>query len=191
MPAPDVHTRILAPLDATGIPYMVTGGLAAIVYGEPRLTNDVDIVVRLSAGDAPRLAAAFPPPAYYAPPVEVISEEAARHEHGHFNILDVESSLRADIYCLGDDPLGGWAFERLRRVPVGKSSIAIAPIEYVILRKLEYFRMAGSDRHVTDIAAMLRISGSLIDRTALSEWIERLDLREQWRRAEAFSHREP
>ena len=45
--------------------------------------------------------------------------------------------------------------------------------------------------YVTDIAAMLRISGSLIDRAALSEWIERLDLREQWRRAEAFSLREP
>lgn len=190
MPAPDVHTRLLAPLDATGISYMVTGGLAAIVYGDPRLTNDVDLVVRLSAGDAPRLVAAFPPPAYYTPPLEVISEEATRREHGHFNILDVESSLRADIYCLGDDSLGRWAFERLHRVSIGGSSIAIAPIEYVILRKLEYFRMGGSDRHLTDVAAMIRISGPLIDRVALGDWIEELGVQREWQRAAAVGTRE-
>jgi hypothetical protein len=57
MPAPDVHTRLLLPLGATGIAYMVTGGLAAIIYGEPRLTNDVDIVLRLEPAQAERLAA--------------------------------------------------------------------------------------------------------------------------------------
>lgn len=33
---------------------MVTGGLAAILYGEPRLTNDVDLVIRLAPSDAAR-----------------------------------------------------------------------------------------------------------------------------------------
>lgn len=77
MPAPEVHTHLLHPLNATGIPYMVTGGVAAIIYGEPRLTNDVDIVMTLTPDDAGPLAAAFPPPAYYAPPIEVIREEAS------------------------------------------------------------------------------------------------------------------
>lgn len=35
------------------------GAVAAIVYGEPRLTHDIDVVVALRAADAPRLAAAF------------------------------------------------------------------------------------------------------------------------------------
>jgi len=48
MHVPELHQRLIAPLAALGIPYMVTGGVAAIVYGEPRLTNDVDIVVRLT-----------------------------------------------------------------------------------------------------------------------------------------------
>jgi hypothetical protein len=51
---------------------MVTGGLAAIIYGEPRLTNDVDIVLRLEPEDAERLLAGFPAPAYYAPPLETV-----------------------------------------------------------------------------------------------------------------------
>ncbi|MEO7474430.1 MAG: hypothetical protein ABIY46_03765, partial [Gemmatimonadales bacterium] len=62
MTAPDVHTRLLQPLNATRIDYMVTGGLAAIIYGEPRLTNDVDIVLRLEPEAAERLIAAYPAP---------------------------------------------------------------------------------------------------------------------------------
>jgi len=46
-PAADLYVRLLQPLRQAGIPYMITGGLAAILYGEPRLTNDVDIVLRL------------------------------------------------------------------------------------------------------------------------------------------------
>jgi hypothetical protein len=187
MPAPDVHTRLLQPLNSTQIPYMVTGGLAAIIYGEPRLTNDVDVVLRLEAGDAERLLAAFPGPAYYAPPLETVRAEAARPAHGHFNIVDVETSLRADVYCLGDDPLGRWAMERRRGITVADATIWVAPIEYVVLRKLEYYRMAASDRHLSDVAAMRRISGGIIDRPALAGWIERLGLDVEWRMTEPGS----
>lgn len=58
MHVPELHQRLIAPLATLGIPYMVTGGVAAIVYGEPRLTNDVDIVVRLAPADARRLPTA-------------------------------------------------------------------------------------------------------------------------------------
>ncbi|MBA3895339.1 MAG: hypothetical protein H0X69_16920 [Gemmatimonadales bacterium] len=181
MPAPEVHTRLLQPLNTTRVPYMVTGGLAAIIYGEPRLTNDVDIVLQLEPEAAERLIAAFPAPAYYAPPIEVVRAEAARAAHGHFNILDVDTALRADVYCLGGDPLGAWAMRRRRDIQVAGANIWVAPIEYVILRKLEYYRMASSDRHLRDVAAMRRISGALIDRAALVEWMERLGLEPEWR----------
>ncbi len=60
----------------------------------------------------------------------------------------------------------------------------MAPIEYVILLKLRYFRNSGSDRHLRDIAAMLRISGTLIDRAVLTEWVDRLDLAREWAMAD-------
>jgi hypothetical protein len=140
----------------------------------------VDIVVALPAGDAAVLTGANPPSEYYVPPVEVVREEAGRAAHGHFNVLDLETALRADFYCSGEDPLAGWAMARTREVTVAGHPIRVAPIEYVILLRLRYYRLSGSDRHLRDIAAMLRISGELIDRLALSEWIERLGLATEW-----------
>ena len=58
----------------------------------------------------------------------------------------------------------------------------LAPPEYVILRKLEYHRKGGSEKHLRDIRAMLAVSGELLDRAALQEWITRLNLETEWRR---------
>jgi uncharacterized NAD-dependent epimerase/dehydratase family protein len=40
--------RLALALDAAKISYMVIGGQAVLVYGEPRLTQDVDIVLGLA-----------------------------------------------------------------------------------------------------------------------------------------------
>jgi hypothetical protein len=168
---------------------MVTGGVASIVYGEPRLTNDVDIVLALEPSDADRLAAAFPPDQYYLPPRENIREEAARSSEGHFNILDLETSLRADLYCLGQDQLMQWAMQRRRAISIGGEAVWLAPIEYVILQKLRYYRDSGSDRHLRDIAAMVRISGNLIDAGVLDSWVTRLDVEAEWRLAQTERQR--
>jgi hypothetical protein len=186
-PAADLFARLLHPLQRAGIPYMVTGGLAAIIYGDPRLTNDVDVVVQLNPDDAERLAAAFAAPGWYVPPVEVIREEAARVAHGHFNLLELDTSLRADVYCLGADPLGTWAMAHRQRIELSGGPVWIAPIEYVILQKLRYFREGGGDRHLRDIAAIRRISGALIDQPTLDAWVHRLGLTREWERAAAAS----
>src|SRR5687767_4512826 len=109
VPLPELHRRLFHPLNEAGIRYMVTGGLAAIVYGEPRLTNDVDVVVQLSPTDPRRLSLAFAASEYYVPPIETIEAEAARQMFGHFNSVHIESALRADVYCVGDDEFGAWA----------------------------------------------------------------------------------
>jgi hypothetical protein len=179
----------LAPLNRGGIEYMVTGGLASIVYGHPRLTIDVDVVVRLRTGDAKALAALWPTNEFYCPPIEVIETEGTRDAHGHFNIIHDETAMRADIYVAGVDPLNAWALQRrvIRRIEA--IDVQIAPIEYVILNKLLYFRMGGSDRHLRDVARMLEISGSEIDEASLSEWIARLSLSTEYARARQFGLR--
>ena len=44
-------THIVRCLEALKIPYFITGAVASIAYGEPRLTNDIDIVVDLEEDD--------------------------------------------------------------------------------------------------------------------------------------------
>jgi hypothetical protein len=78
MTTPDIHGLLLAPLHSTGLAYMVTGAVATIAYGEPRMTNDVDVVLRLDAQGAARLVSVFSDTEYYVPPQEVMEQEAAR-----------------------------------------------------------------------------------------------------------------
>jgi hypothetical protein len=183
MSVPDVITRLLAPFNETGVVYMVTGGLAAIVYGEPRLTLDVDIVADMTPESAERIIQSFDPSVYYVPPEEVLRAESARASHGHFNLFHREQALRADVYVAGTDALARWALPRRRVLSVGETPIWIAPLEYVILMKLDYFRQGGSDRHLRDIAAMLRQSGDLVDHAVMDEWIHRLQLASEWKLA--------
>ena len=69
---------------------------------------------------------------------------------------------------------------RRREVQIAGETLYVAPIEYVILQKLRYYRDSGSDRHLRDIAAMRRISGHLVDDATLADWIARLDLAREW-----------
>ena len=183
MTTPEIHHLLIQPLHGTGISYMITGSVAAIAYGEPRMTNDVDLVLGLSPDDGEKLVAAFPSSEYYVPPLEVMEEERQRSRHGHFNIIHHGTGLRADIYLTGDDPLHEWAFARRTKFSIGGDNVWFAPVEYVIVRKLEYFEESGSDRHLRDIAGLLRISGDHIDRESLMPLIAKRRLQKAWKRA--------
>ncbi len=185
MPGADYIALFTRPLESAGLTYMVTGATAAIVYGKPRYTNDVDIVIMLPLDAAGKLHAAFPGAQYYVPPVETIRAEASRAQRAHFNVIHEESGYKADLYPVGSDPLHTWALEKRRQVELPGGSVWVAPPEYVIVRKLEYFREGGSTKHLTDIRAMLEVSGDAIDRTALAEWIARLGLQVEWTRAQS------
>lgn len=182
MPEADLIGLFAVPLARAGLPYMVTGATAAILYGQPRTTNDLDVVIELKSADLPRLHAAFPDTDYYLPPDEVIVVELNRTQRGHLNALHHDSGFKADLYPMGSDALHHWAFPKRRPVPHGGQIIHFAPPEYVILRKLEYFREGGSTKHLTDIRAMLDVSGDVIDRTVIDEWIARLGLHAEWAR---------
>jgi len=184
--APDLIGLFIAPLENVGIPYVITGGVASVIYGDPRFTRDIDLVLDLSPMGAQRLADAFSGEAYYLPSIEVLLDEVARTPAGHFNIIHRDTALRADVYLAGDDPLHAWAFQRRRRIQVGPMQISVAPIEYVILRKLQYHETSGSDRHLRDVAMMLRISGDLVDHAAMDPWLTRLGLSDAWQRAKGF-----
>lgn len=186
MVEPDLIGLFVRPLEGMGISYMITGGVASVIYGDPRFTRDVDLVLRVSEEDLEGLPSAFSPEDYYVPPGEALRREAQRTRYGHFNLIHRDTGLRADVYLAGDDPLHAWAFDRRVRIPLDDGAIWLAPIEYVVVRKLQYYRDSGSDRHIRDVAMMLALSGERVDEEALGQWVESMGLAEELAAARAF-----
>jgi hypothetical protein len=177
----DLFLLFTGPLDTAGLDYMVSGSVASMVYGEPRLTNDIDIILHLDANSASLIAGAFPPAAFYSPPEEIIVIESRRRRRGHFNLIHHETGHKADIYLADDDPLHVWGFSKRRRIALAQDkALWVAPPEYVILRKLEYFKEGGSEKHRNDIQGILEASGDSLDMDALTQWVTRLAVSAEW-----------
>ena len=104
------------------VPYLVTGSLATIAYGEPRFTNDIDIIAALTLSHASPFCESFPPPEYYLSSEAVTT--AIRRQH-QFNLIHITAGLKADIIVSRDSEFDRSRFARAdfcRQVPTAKPS---------------------------------------------------------------------
>jgi hypothetical protein len=177
---PDLLSLFIDPLNRTGIDYMVSGAVAAILYGEPRLTNDIDVVAALDASAARRFGNEFPPGEFYVPPPETLDEAVKQPRLGHFNVIHIASALKVDVYPAGNDSLNAWGLAHRRDLRIGGRTVWTAPPEYVILMKMEYWRDGGSEKHLRDIRAILRILGAEVDRGMIEAEATRRGVARQW-----------
>lgn len=120
------------------IPYLVTGSVASMAYGEPRLTNDIDVVAGIDECHVAGLLAAFPLDEFY------ISDEMLRRairQRGQLNIIHPASGLKVDVMIRQDTPFDRSRFGRIRRISAAESFQAnFASPEDVIIKKMEYYR---------------------------------------------------
>ncbi len=187
MQDPDFITLFVAPLEAAGFNYMITGSVASSIYGEPRNTLDIDLVVLLTQAQITQIPALFPEDDFYLPPSEVIAIESRREARGHFNIIHHQTGLKADIYLSRDHPSLAWALAHTRRVQTSACEITIAPPEYVILHKLGFYKESRHERHLRDIAGM--IEQQQLDQPYLDQQIASLTLTPQWQAALNLTNR--
>jgi len=148
---------ILRTLEAIGAPYMVIGAFAATVYGITRVTYDIDMVVDLDEEHIEALAAAYPPPRYYADPVQM--RDSIRMGI-LFNIIDTSRGEKADLVSLTMTSRYRGAFQRRVRqtveVPGGEPfEVWCARPEDVIVGKLMAWAEGRSRKHETDIYEMM------------------------------------
>ena len=180
MPEHDLIQVFINRLNKLAVQYMVTGAVAATIYGEPRLTHDIDLVIDLRLQDIERFINAFPLEEFYCPPAEVVRLETGRPQRGHFNLIHHETGLKADIYASGRDSLQKWGLANRKAVLIGGENVWLAPPEFVILRKLEYYREGGSEKHLRDIAGMLELSRDEIDFVLLESKVRDMSLKKEW-----------
>ena len=104
MPEPNLFLIFVSRLNASGMRYMVTGAVASIIYGEPRLTHDIDLVLELDDESAQKIVEAFPLDEFYCPPIEILKIEVKRPLRGHFNLIHHElGQINHCPYC-GEAP---------------------------------------------------------------------------------------
>ena len=165
-------------LERLALPYLITGSMASTAYGEPRFTNDIDVVVALPEARIAELCSAFPADAYY------VSEAAAREavrSGSQFNILHPASGLKIDVMIATTSEFDRSRLARGRRLPaVPRQDVVFASPEDVILKKLIEYREGGSEKHLRDITGMLLVQGSALDRSYLQLWADKLAVGDLW-----------
>jgi hypothetical protein len=178
----DINTGlklVIEKLESAGIEYMIVGSIAGALYGEPRLTRDIDLVIAMSSASVKSLLKVFDPLDFYVPPADILSQEITRC--GQTNILHHASGVKADLMFRKNTPHGLEEFARKRRLEILRGVNAwIAAPEDIIIGKLRYYREGGSEKHLTDIRGIL--ANSDIDREYLHRWTSKLGLEEYFQK---------
>lgn len=171
--------RYLFPLlEESGIEYMLTGSFASGLYGEPRLTLDIDLVVVLSKEQVPGFLKRFSPVEFYSSDELVYS---AIKNHSLFNILHIASGNKIDLKVREDNEYARVEFSRRRRLFILSNLEGwVAAPEDVIINKMRFYREGGSEKHLRDITGIIKVSKTEIDMAYINEWAEKIQLMEVW-----------
>jgi hypothetical protein len=171
----------VAALEAAGIPFMLTGSMAAACHGAGRATMDIDVVIDATADQLRRLVGSLAGPDRY------VSAEAALEalEHGSmFNVVDTTTGWKVDLIIRKPRPFSRTEFARRRPVEFEGTRLWVATIEDTIIAKLEWASLGGSARQIEDVSALLRIGAGQLDHVYLDRWIVELGLGAQWQAAQ-------
>ena len=171
----DVTLLVTRALERAGVDYFLGGSLASSFQGEPRATNDVDLVVDLAPSKVEALVEALGPDF----DVDVDALRRAAADRSSWNIIYTPAVTKIDLFVLKDAPFDASEFARRRQVEVrsGQSLLIKSP-EDSVLRKLLWYRAGGSvyDRQWRDVVQVLRQSRAVLDPAYLDEWAGRLEL---------------
>ena len=173
--------RLVQLLDRAGIPAMVSGSLASSFHGQPRTTNDVDLVIAPTPEQLETFLAAVGADYYVSP-------EAARQalrDCGLFNVIDGRSGWKADFILRKNRPFSAEEFGRRRPAEIMGVRVHVASPEDVVLSKLEWARGSGSERQLRDAAGVIAVQGAALDREYLAGWAKQLGVEDLLKQAGA------
>lgn len=178
--------KIAQVLDELKITYYITGGFAVSIYGRPRFTADIDMVIKMSnhlVGDfAVKLQKIFPK-GY----IDENQINNALKYQSEFNIIDPKSGLKIDFFVTKNNEFEKECFNRVQSRDFGYKVNFTAP-ENLIISKLLWYRDSQSTRQLEDIASVMDIQKDL-DQKYLNLWIDRLDLKKEWKKCQAIDKR--
>lgn len=170
--ANDLLKAVATILQSLKVPYFVTGGFAVSIWGRPRFTADIDLVVALTEKALPSFITEFSQlsTGSYFDKDQVIS---ALRERGEFNFIEPNVGIKVDFWVLGDTPYDKMRLKRRKIARVQGQPVAFTGPEDLILSKLLWWRESGSDRHLADAQSVIVIQKKL-DWRYLQRWGKKL-----------------
>ena len=167
----DVLKLVTARLEAAGIPYMVTGSMAANFYTTPRMTRDIDLVIELSELDVERVTDLFQNEYY----IDRDMVQRAVRSQSMFNMIHNALVVKVDCVVRKDSAYRREEFARRRPVSVAGQQVFIVTPEDLILSKLDWAKESRSQLQFDDVRNLLR-SVQGLDTVYLNRWVEQLGL---------------
>lgn len=167
--------EIVKILDNLGIKYFITGGFAVSLWGRPRATFDIDIVVKIIEPQADKLAKAWKRISRAGYADENMIKEAIKNK-GEFNFIDPDSGMKVDFWLGKEGENNPPEFKNRKPQKINRKTVFFVSAEDLILSKLQWLKLSHSDRHLDDIKSIFQISGKKINKKYLNYWIEKLGL---------------
>ena len=175
---------ILEALEAADVEYLIGGAIAEWAWGEPRATQDLDIVINLPIEAVGKFSKELEKRDMLVPADIILDAMMEERADIPLNAIHMYSGLKADLYLMREgDALRQSAFQRRVKVDYGPpiGEVYVHSPEDLILYKLMYLGLSGQPKHARDIAAILRAKKNQLDFGYIEEWVTRLGLGSVWR----------
>ncbi len=154
-------------LERRGIRYVVIGGQAALLYGEPRLTRDIDVTIDLGPEGLPEMISVAEELGW-----RVLTDSPSEFVRKRMvlPLLEASSGVRIDL-VFSSSPYEKQAMDRVRRVLIGQAEVTFTSVEDMIISKI----VSGRPRDLDDVRAVL-LKNPDLDLKYIHRWLEELEV---------------
>ena len=158
---------------ANDISYYVTGGVAAVAYGETRTTQDLDVVLAVEFTELTRIAAIFETAGFY---VSGLDDVIAKRMSS-FQITQIATISRADLMIPAETEFSRIQLTRRQTIPIstGKDVYFASP-EDVIINKLIWGKQSQPEKQWRDVLSIMKTQREGLEYNYLKEWKNKLGI---------------
>ncbi len=174
MTSEQVAEAVIDALEGLGIPYMLVGSFSSNLYGIPRSTKDIDLVIELGSQSVRTIADRLGPQFCLD---SQMSFESVTMTSQHV-IEVIGSPFKIELFHLSDDPHDRERFRRRRRATFGQRSVSVATAEDVIITKLNWAVRSSRGKDREDVRDVIAVQGGVLDWDYIYSWADRHGTRE-------------